>query len=110
MILRSILLAVVMFLTSVPIADAQTYVNGGAAGPNTVLGWNYGHLTNCYVVVNGPTTWFYAFVQEGGFGYTNNPAFATMLAPACQTGNFIGVLVTNINPFQWSSVVTFNFR
>ena len=60
MILRSIVLAVVMFLGSVAIADAQTFVNGGVAGQFTALGWNYGHVSNCYVVVSGSTTWFYA--------------------------------------------------
>ena len=97
-------------LGSVAIADAQTFVNGGVAGQFTALGWNYGHVSNCYVVVSGSTTWFYAFIQEGGFGYTNNPAFAIILSPACQTGNLVGVFVTNVNPLQWSQVVTFMFK
>lgn len=110
MFVKSTLLAVVVFFGSLAVADAQTFVNGGAPGPNTGLGWNYGHINNCYTQVDGSTTWFYAFIQEGGYGFTNNPAFATTLSPACQTGNFIGVFVTSLNPFRWTQVATFTFK
>jgi len=30
---------------------------------------------NSYTQIDGSTTWFYAFIQEGGFGFTNNPPF-----------------------------------
>jgi hypothetical protein len=109
--MRAILVAVVLFFAMAGALQAQTFENGGTPGPQTGLGWNYGHLTNCYPVVNNAgQTWFWAFVQEGGFGYTNNPSFVTLLAPACQSGNLIGVFVTSLNPFRWTQVVTFNFQ
>jgi hypothetical protein len=110
MIIKSTLLAVIVFVGSLTVANAQTFVNGGVAGPFTTLGWNYGHLANCYTQVDGSITWFYAYIQEGGFGFTNNPAFAITLSPACQTGNFVGVFVTNLNPLRWTQVVTFTFK
>jgi len=110
MIVKSIILAGIIFFASLTIAEAQVFVNGGAPGQFTTLGWNYGHIANCYTQVDGSTTWFYAYIHEGGFGFTNNPAFATTLSPACQTGNYIGVLVTSLNPFRWTQVITFTFK
>jgi len=99
MIVKATLLALVLLVGSLTPAEAQTFVNGGAPGPQTALGWNYGHIMNYYTQVDGSTTWFYAFIQEGGFGFTNNPSFAITLSPACQTGNLIAVFVTSLNPF-----------
>ncbi|HKA40807.1 MAG TPA: hypothetical protein VKF40_02335 [Burkholderiales bacterium] len=91
-------------------AEAQVFVNGGAPGPHTVVGWNYGHISNCSTLFDGSTTWFSVIMLEGGSGYTNNPAFASMLSGACQTGNWIGVNVTSLNPFHWTQVVTYTFK
>ena len=82
MIIKSTVLAVIVFLGSLAVAEAQPFVNGGTAGPNTALGWNYGHLTNCYTVVLVSTTWFYAFAQEGGFGYTKQSRLRDYIIPS----------------------------
>ena len=110
--MRATLLAVVLFFATAGALQAQVYENGGTAGSATGLGWNYGHFSNCYATVNVGQTWFWAFFQEpgSGFGYTNNPGFAALVASACQTGNWVGIYVTNINPLRWTQVVTFTYR
>ena len=105
--LKNILLAVVIVLGSFTIAQAQTYVNGGVAGPHTTLGWNYGHLSYCVTYFDGAQNWYWAIVEEGGHGYTNNPGYAPFLAAACQTGNLAGVFVTKLSPLTWTQVITF---
>src|SRR6266481_4037183 len=110
--MRAILFALVVFFGTAGGLEAQVFENGGTPGSQTVLGWNYGHFSNCYAVVNQGQTWFWAFFQEpgSGFGYTNNPGFATLVASACQTGNVVGIFVTSLNPFRWTQVVTFTFK
>ena len=89
-------------------AEAHTFINGGAPGPFTGFGWNYGHISNCQVSVDGSV--FLVAVKEGGYGYTNNPMVIAALSPACQTGNWIGVYVTCLNPFRWTNVATYDFK
>ena len=91
-------------------AEAQVPVNGGAPGPYTGLGWNYGHISYCIVSVDGSNAVVTAAIKEGGYGYTNNPLVIAALAPACQTGNWIGVYVTSLNPFRWTNVSTYDFK
>jgi hypothetical protein len=110
MIVKSTLLAVIVFFGSLTIANAQPYINGGSPGQFTALGWNFGHIAHCETFFDGTNTWHLAFVVEGGFGFTNNPGFATLIAAACQSGNLIAVHVTNLNPFSWNSVAVFPFK
>jgi hypothetical protein len=110
MIVKSIVLAAVVFFGSITITEAQSFVNGGVAGPNTALGWNYGYIAFCQVVSDGVTSVFYAFFEGGGYAFTTNPGFLTLAGPACQTGNVAGIHVTRLVPFQWNSIVTFSFR
>lgn len=108
---RSFLLPLAFALAALTqTAEAQTFVSGGAPGPRTGLGWNYGHVAHCQTQSDGSTTLFYVYAQEGGYGYTNNQTVANMLSPACQTGNWIGVYVTSLNPFHWTQVVTFTYK
>src|SRR5215813_15407275 len=104
MIIKSTLLAVFLFLASINLAEAQSFIHAGAPGPRTTLGWNFGHVANCQTFFDGTSTWHYAFIVEGGFGFTNNPGFVTLVAAACQSGNLIGVNVISLNPFVWNSV------
>jgi hypothetical protein len=59
MIVKSTLLAVVLFLGSLSLAEAQTFVNTGVPGPNTGLGWNFGYVAYCTSYNDGVTTWHY---------------------------------------------------
>ena len=116
MIAKSTLLAVLVSLVifgSLSVVQAQTFIQGGADPAHLVgLGWNYGHLSNCSVSYDGSTTWFLAVSQENpsGYFYTNNAGLAAVVGPACQTGNFIGVYVTNLNPIRWTEIHTFTFK
>jgi hypothetical protein len=99
MSVKFMLLAAFIFLGSLTLAESQTFVNGGVAGPNTALGWNFGYIANCATYVDGSNTFFFAYFQGGGYAYTNNPGFAILAALACQTGNLAGIFVTRLNPF-----------
>src|SRR5215510_1028648 len=94
MILKSTLLAIVVFLGSLTVADAQSqsYLNGGIflgwGGPE---GWNFNHISQCNTVYDGTNTWYYAFfVNNGGYIVTNNPGFAPIIAAACKGGSLFG--------------------
>ena len=76
MSVKFMLLAAFIFLGSLTLAESQTFVNGGVAGPNTALGWNFGYIANCATYVDGSNTFFFAYFQGGGYAYTNNPGFA----------------------------------
>ena len=114
MIVKSTLLAVLVILGSFAVVQAQTFTNGAVDPAHLVgIGWNYGHISNCAVSYDGSTTWFTATSQEnsaGGYYYTNNPSLATLVAPACQTGNWVGVYVTSLNPIKWIQGMTFTFK
>jgi hypothetical protein len=105
--IKALLLTVVIFLGSLTVAKAQTYVTGGAPGPGTGVGWNYGYITSCATFFDGVNTWYYAFFEGGGYGYTNNPVLVSFISPACQSGNLVGVYVFSLNPFLWNWLVTF---
>jgi hypothetical protein len=113
---KSTLLAVLVSLVilgSLAVAQAQEFTNSGVDPDNLlVLGWNYGHLSNCSASYDGSTTWFAASSLENPNGYisTNNPGFPSTVASACQSGNLIGVHVTSINPIQWDQVYTFTSK
>jgi len=121
-IFRSILLAAILFLGSLAVAGAQSAVgNGGVSGwqmgatdvttaAAVILGWNYVHVTNCFVTFDGSTTWLYVYPQEGGFLFTSNPVYQAALTPACQTGNLIGFNVVSVNPPLWNGLFTFPYK
>ena len=116
MMVKSTLLAVLLSLIifgSLGVVQAQTFTNGGVDPAHLVgLGWNYGHLSNRAAAYDGSTIWFTATSQENpsGYFYTNNPSLATLVAPACQTGNWVGVYVTSLNPIKWIQAMTFTFK
>jgi hypothetical protein len=110
MIVKSTLLAVVVFFGSLALAEGQVYISGGVPSPGTALGWNFGRIAYCTTYYDGLTTWYYAFFPDGGYAYTNNPGFTTLAGSACQTGNLAGIHVTRLIPFQWNGVATFPFK
>ena len=108
--LKCILLAVAIVIGSFATAEGQTYFHIGVPGPQTTVGWNFGNLSHCSVFFDGSNTWFFAFAEGGGYGQTNNPAIAAILAPGCQTGNRFAVHVLSLNPFRWDFVVLYPFK
>jgi len=113
MILKSTLLAIVVFLGSLTVAEAQSYVNGGL-----ILGWGaredwaYNTISRCSTVYDGTTTWHYAFfANNGGYIVTNNPGFAPIIAAACQSGNLFGLYAISFTPtLVWTQIATFPFK
>jgi hypothetical protein len=110
MILMSVLLATVIFFGSLAVAEAQTYVQGGQATPQTTLGWNFTYISQCVTFHEGQNTWLMAHGQGGGHAFTNNPALVSAVAPACQSGNLVAIHVVSINPFIWDLVVLYPFK
>src|SRR5215813_180762 len=109
MILKSTLLAILVFLGSLTVAEAQSFFNGGTllgwGGP----GWNYNYISQCNTVYDGTNTWYYAFfVGNGGYIVTNNPGFAPIIAAACKGGSLFGLNVSTFTPsLVWTQVATF---
>jgi len=122
MIFKSIVLALIVFLGSLSLVEAQTNgsetVNEGelrADQPptaNAVAGaWNYFHVTNCYT--DGGA--IYVFPAESSVVsvlFTTNPLFIATIAPACQTGNVMGVFVTSVSGlgFTWNQLITYALK
>jgi hypothetical protein len=73
MIVKSTLLAVIVFFGSLTIANAQPYTNGGSPGQFTTLGWNFGHIAHCQTFSDGTSTWHIAFIVEGGLASQMTP-------------------------------------
>ena len=111
MILKSALLAVVVFFGSLTLAEAQSYFNGGLImGWGLRDGWAYNHVVSCSTVTDAAnTTWHWAFFENnGGYIVTNNPGFAPIIASACQSGNLFGLFATSFTPtLVWTQIATF---
>jgi hypothetical protein len=110
MIVKAMSFAAIVFFGSVYLAEAQSYVNTGAPGPQTTVGWNFGNVSQCLVYDDGSNTWFVVYAVQGGYGITNNPSLAAIVAPGCQTGNLFAVHVLNLNPLVWDLLVLYPFR
>jgi hypothetical protein len=111
MILKSTLLAVVVFLGSLTVAEAQSYFTGGEIlGWGTRDGWAYNHLSGCSTVSDAANTWHYAYFGAGGYIVTNNPGFAPLIGSACQSGNLFGLYAISFNPLVWTQIATFPFK
>src|SRR5262245_18421407 len=76
MVVKSTVVLTALLFGLLTFAEAQQpYVTGGGPGPKTTLGWNWFHISSCDTHSDGTTKWLFVIAQEGGFGYTNNPAF-----------------------------------
>ena len=111
MILKSTLLAVVVFFGSLTLAEAQSYFKGGliTGWGNEPPSWNFNTVSECWAVYDGTNTWHYAFfVNNGGYIVTNDPAFAPIIIAACESGNLFGLYVTSFTPsLVWTQIATF---
>jgi hypothetical protein len=120
MIFKSAVLSVILFFGVLSVAEAQSAateaVNGGELRSDTVttqavVGWNFFHVTNCYT--DGGA--LYVFPAEStvvNVLFTTNPLFIATIAPACQSGNWMGVFVTSVSGlnFTWNQLTTFAFK
>jgi hypothetical protein len=61
MVVKPMRLALIIFFASVSVSEAQVFVNGGAPGPGTALGWNFGYVSSCSIQNEGVNTWYFAF-------------------------------------------------
>src|SRR5262245_38338219 len=96
------------------VSNGASISSSAAAGSNaavagTVTGWNVVHATTCHVFFDGAITWLYVYPLEGGIWFTANPLFQNMIAPACQTGNYIAFYVFDISGL-WNQVLTYTFK
>jgi hypothetical protein len=122
MIIKSTVLAVIVFLGSLTVAAAQSgmispssgtvngmQLNADAIAAFVVLGPNRVHAANCLTYFDGSTTWLYVVAQENGANwFTNNVAFVAAITPACQTGNLIIFNVIDVDgEITWNWVATF---
>jgi len=73
------------------------------------VGWNYVHLSNCYLFYSGGYPYLYMYPKEGGYFYTTNTVFQQLIAPACQTGNWIAFYVYDSSN-DWSAVWTYDYK
>lgn len=76
---------------------------------NAVVGWNYVHAAYCVTYWDGATAWLYVYPQEGGLWYTANLSFQSLIAPACQTGNWLAFFAYDING-NWNQVQTYTYK
>ena len=84
-----------------------TIASGGLAKVGT--GWNYFHIRYCYSFYSGSTFYLYFYPTEGGYWYTTDSRFQGLIFPACGTGNYAGVYVTNTNG-TWNYAEVFDYK
>jgi hypothetical protein len=110
MIIRSTVLAIILFFGSLSIAAAQssstavgTFTKGSASNTDAitsaaVIGWNYFHPVAC-------TTWagtFAMITNDNTVWYTTDMYAIATLTPACQTGNVVAFHV--VSGSAWDQV------
>jgi hypothetical protein len=89
--------------------SSRSTANADAVATAVTVGWNYVHATNCLQLWDGTYNWLYVYPAEGGVRSTASPAAQTVLAPACQTGNWVAFYVYNTNG-NWSYILTFPYK
>ena len=109
MILKSMLLAVVIFLGSLTLAEAQSFSNSGVILGWGTEGWSFNNVSSCLTFTDAANTGYYAFfVNNSGHIFTINPAFAPIIASACASGNSLGINIIAFTPqLLWNGVATF---
>ena len=108
---RVSVLAVIAFLGSLAVADAQSGGYQGTTksetGTEISLGWNYVHATYCMDF----SGYLYVVAADGSYYFTNNASDIATLTPACQTGNWIAFNVISLTPaIVWNAVLVFPFK
>ena len=103
------LLVAILFFGSVSVIGAQSkptepVTNGMEAVTSAAVGWNYVRASNC-TGING---YFYLVDTNGGIWFSNDTNVLIALAPACQSGNWIGFHV--LANGSWDQLYTFTFK
>jgi hypothetical protein len=81
----------------------------GSPSPQWAIGWNYVHASNCYMFSSGGYTYLALFAQEGGYFYTNDSAYASLMETDCQFGNWIAFHVIDSSN-DWDQILTFDYK
>ncbi|HUI82797.1 MAG TPA: hypothetical protein VL240_01155 [Candidatus Binatia bacterium] len=87
---------------------ASTESLSGKPTPQWVVGWNYMHLAKCNMYESGGYAYLNMYPLEGGILWTNDSNFIHLLAPACQTGNWIGFYMYDF-AHDWSQILTYDY-
>ena len=90
-------------------ANASTPITTNSGAEAITAGWHYVHATNCLVTYDGVYSWLSVYPAEGGSVSTAFAPYQAVLAPACQSGNWIAFYVYN-DSGNWNSLLTFNFK
>ena len=77
--------------------------------PSFSIGWNYIHPAYCELYYSGGYPYLFVYASEGGYFYTTDQAFQTVISPACQTGNWLAFYVYNSSN-NWSNVWTYTYK
>lgn len=77
--------------------------------PPLSIGWNYVHPQYCAVYYSGGYAYEIVYALEGGYFWTTAAAFQQVMAPACQTGNWLAFYVFDSDN-DWSVVSTYEFK
>jgi hypothetical protein len=72
------------------------------------IGWNYVHPQYCTVYYSGGYAYEVIYVS-GGYFWTTDDRFQQLIAPACQTGNWLAFYVYDGNN-DWSQVWTYTYK
>jgi hypothetical protein len=83
--------------------------SGGSLKSAAATGWNFFHIKFCYAFYSGSTFYLYLYPTEGGYWYTTDSHFQGLLYPACGTGNWAGVYVTNTSG-TWNYAEVYDYK
>jgi hypothetical protein len=119
LIIKITTLTALVLLAFLGAAEAQS-VRGFAPSASTpgseslpsvqvTTGWNFFHISNC--LANNGILVFYPLEAIGAsYFWANDPDIVATITPACQTGNQVGVFVTDTSAHTWSYFYTFTFK
>jgi hypothetical protein len=88
---------------------ASANFTGDGPSPQWSIGWNVVHATNCLLFESSVVAVLVVYPKEGGYFYTTDPTFQSMIQPACQTGNWIAFNVYDSSG-DWDQIYTFNYQ
>jgi hypothetical protein len=80
-----------------------------AQGSDVSSGWNAFHIAHCLTLADN----FYIYPLENigvAYFFTDIPKVIFQIAAACQTGNLVGIFVTDPVTLGWNQFYTFTFK
>ncbi len=96
-------------------ASPATAAGGGSAPSGgtapVAVGWYYARGVNCYFWTDSSGASLWVFDPVYGYYYTYSSPYMNMIAPACQTGNWMAFYIDNVGfAGHWSYVYTYTFK